>query len=128
MEKSLRRRVEQGLNCGESPEYRPSISTAVTTFVFTPVTMWTLTQSCSCLTTPYLWSNQRTNRDVVKPLESMAKSDSTIAERPPICSIRVGRIGVSARQFQGLGGRVEVRHLGDVPLVVDVGEVGHEPP
>ena len=38
----------------ESFVCRPSISTAVTMFVLTPHIRWHLTQSCCCLTWPYL--------------------------------------------------------------------------
>lgn len=76
----------------------PRISTAVTTLVFTPVVMWTLTQSCSTFTTPYLWSNQRTNRDVADPDESAANAVSTAdSGRAPRTIIAVRMSVTSAR-------------------------------
>ena len=62
---------------GESAASRPRISTAVTMFVFTPVMIWTFTQSWPLRWTPYFSSYHFTKRLVLNPVESGAKSTST---------------------------------------------------
>src|SRR5262249_34871334 len=78
------------------------ISTAVTTFVFTPHIRCTFTHSCCCRTTPYLWSNQRIQRDVVKPDESIAKSASTTLSGKMLSMIRPRRMGVKSECSEAL--------------------------
>src|SRR5437868_6226728 len=77
MAKLLAVSLTSGTNCGQSPESLSSTRTAVTTFVLTPEHRWTLTHWQRFRVTPYLWSNQRSNLDVLNPLLSMAKSVST---------------------------------------------------
>src|SRR6185437_11134409 len=88
--------LTSGANRGESPAYRSSTSTAVTTFVLTPHIRLTLTQSCFCIGLPYLWSNHRTYREDVKPELSTAKSTSTAFNGLALSAINARRIGVSA--------------------------------
>src|SRR4051812_36634128 len=72
------------------------ISTAVTMLVLTPHMMWTFTQPCLRRVTPYLWSYQGSNRQVVKPEESPAKSTSTDASGLLDSTIRDLRSGVNS--------------------------------
>src|SRR5215210_7650403 len=53
------------------------MSTAVTTFVWTPHIKWAFTQVLLSVSRPYFLLNQRTKRQVEKPLESTAKLVST---------------------------------------------------
>src|SRR5436305_14943317 len=85
-----------GANRGQSPAYRSSISTAVTTLVVRPVITDILTQSYCLFTTPYLWSNQRTNRDVENPEESTMKPLSIERSGLAASAMRPLRTGVIA--------------------------------
>src|SRR6266404_9272623 len=84
-------------NCGQSFALLSVTSTLVTMFVFTPHIRCTLTQSCFSmrLLSLYLALTHWTKRQVEKPDESTAKSDSTACNGKLDSSISCLRKGVS---------------------------------
>src|SRR5205807_6236064 len=88
--------LTSGMNCGESPASLSRIRTAAHTLVFTPLAMCVLTQTCLSFVTPYLWSYQRSNLLVEKPLLSMANFVSTARRGAALAATSPLRIGVKA--------------------------------
>src|SRR5438046_9508472 len=83
------------LKNGQSLASRSPTSTAVTMFVLAPQMAWALTQSWPDRSRPYLWSNQRTKRELEKPVESGAKHVSTRHSGRLLRTIKALRTGVS---------------------------------